>query len=223
MAKLRLALFDFDGTLTVCDSFIPFLLAVAGPKRFFLAVLKLFQLRLKGPIERGSAKAKMIGDAIGGWDEEIVLRLAKQFVEQDLLSALNPQMVRLFEEEKARGARVIIISASPELYLQFVAAHFNCELVGTRVKIEKSKIKGELIGDNCRAPEKVRRLAELVPNYSEMEISAFGDTAGDKEMLEIATEPNYRAARGPGYLALRISKIFTLYCRALAFKREPVA
>ncbi|MGB3298801.1 MAG: hypothetical protein WBA76_11070, partial [Phormidesmis sp.] len=35
------AVFDFDGTLTLRDSFLPFLRAIAGRQRYWLGLLKL--------------------------------------------------------------------------------------------------------------------------------------------------------------------------------------
>ena len=54
---------------------------------------------------------------------------------------------------------------------------------------------GSFIGANCRGPEKVRRLQEVFgPNVHLA--AAYGDTAGDHEMLQIADEKGYRIFAG---------------------------
>jgi phosphatidylglycerophosphatase C len=48
-------------------------------------------------------------------------------------------------------------------------------------------LTGRLEGRNCRGPEKVRRLKEAFGDSFALS-AAYGDTDGDKEMLEAADE-----------------------------------
>ena len=54
---------------------------------------------------------------------------------------------------------------------------------------------GTMAGPNCRGPEKVRRLKAQFGDDVHL-AAAYGDTSGDREMLQIADEKGYRVFRG---------------------------
>ena len=66
------------------------------------------------------------------------------------------------------------------------------DLLCTRLAASGDVFTGELIGSNCRRAEKVRRLTVLLGNVAQYRIYAYGDSAGDKEMLAIAAEKFYK-------------------------------
>ena len=91
------------------------------------------------------------------------------------------EMVRGFRE---KGARLWIVSASPQMV---------CELVGENFKIEPEHILGVKVAANGReitrfpwGPSKVRVLREVEVTKP---LFAFGDGEGDIEMLAIAKYP----------------------------------
>jgi phosphatidylglycerophosphatase C len=47
---------------------------------------------------------------------------------------------------------------------------------------------GRLAGENCRGPEKARRLTELLAGRGAL-TWAYGDSSGDREMLAMARHP----------------------------------
>jgi phosphatidylglycerophosphatase C len=50
---------------------------------------------------------------------------------------------------------------------------------------------GNLDGPNCRGPEKVTRLHEWLGDRSTVNVVAYGDSAGDREMLADADEAHW--------------------------------
>jgi phosphoserine phosphatase len=48
------------------------------------------------------------------------------------------------------------------------------------------------LGNNCRGAEKLSRLKELLGGWDGYQIYAYGNSAGDREMLQAADFPFYR-------------------------------
>jgi phosphatidylglycerophosphatase C len=90
---------------------------------------------------------------------------------------------------------VVIVSASYEHCVLGVADRLGATgVVATRLEIgADGRCTGRLLGDNCRGAEKVRRLdawlAERELARSEIELWAYGDSAGDRELLAVADHP----------------------------------
>ncbi|MEI8127711.1 MAG: HAD-IB family phosphatase, partial [Actinomycetota bacterium] len=87
---------------------------------------------------------------------------------------------------------VVIVSASPEIYVQRVAEILGAHhAIGTRLAVnEKGQLGGGYDGANCRGAEKFRRLhAWLKENDSvdgKVELYAYGNSRGDRRLLAAA-------------------------------------
>ncbi|MGH9129917.1 MAG: HAD-IB family hydrolase [Acidimicrobiales bacterium] len=110
-----------------------------------------------------------------------------------LVTRVRPQMLERLEGHRAGGDRVVIVSASPELYLHAVGEALGVDAVlGTRLEVgADGRLTGALVGRNCRGPEKVSRLkawiSELVgPGGAPPHLCAYGDSAGDAELMALA-------------------------------------
>ena len=59
--------------------------------------------------------------------------------------------------------------------------------IGTKVEVDlDGKLTGRFLTKNCYGPEKVNRLLEIEPDRKNYFLYAYGDSRGDKEMLECA-------------------------------------
>ena len=97
--------------------------------------------------------------------------------------------MRLWRQWQARNARRIIVTASPEIVVAPFAHGLGADmLIGTRLVVDtKDRLTGDLSGPNCRGPEKVARLRDVFGADVRLE-AAYGDSAGDLEMLALAEE-----------------------------------
>ena len=95
-------------------------------------------------------------------------------------------------EYKANGDKVVIVTASLEDWLAPWCRAQGLELLGTRIKKKGGVITGEIDGANCYGAEKVRRVREAYDTDAFDRVIAYGDSRGDKEMLEFADEAHYR-------------------------------
>ena len=59
--------------------------------------------------------------------------------------------------------------------------------IGTKVEVDPGgKLTGRFLTKNCYGPEKVNRLLEIEPDRRKYFLYAYGDSRGDKEILEFA-------------------------------------
>jgi phosphatidylglycerophosphatase C len=107
--------------------------------------------------------------------------------------------VRAWRRWQAEGARVLIVSATPEIVIAPIARALGADLlIGTRLAFDDvGRATGAFAGANCRGPEKVRRLQEAFGEDVRLE-AAYGDTDGDREMLALAEEQGLRVFNGKG-------------------------
>jgi phosphatidylglycerophosphatase C len=191
--------FDFDGTLTVRDSFAALLRWKAGPARYGTGIASLapdlasyLLTRDRGALKAAAAK-RFFGPARKA-DIELV---ARRFAETHARDLLRPDAVRVWKRWRDRGARLAIVTASPEETVAPFARGLGADLlIGTRLQYDaQGRFTGKLDGLNCRGEEKVRRLREALGPDLRL-TAAYGDTDGDKAMLAIADEAGYKVFNG---------------------------
>ncbi len=187
--------FDFDGTLTCKDSFTAFLAWRAGAMRYGLGMLRLVPevIRYGCNRDRGRLKAAVIGEFLRGVSRQNLENEAGRFAGAQSLSLLRPDAVRCWRDWRERGAHLVIVTASPEILIAPFADVLGADhLIGTRLALDdQQKITGALDGPNCRGAEKVKRLAEAYGEDFRL-VAAYGDSAGDREMLTHAEQPRLR-------------------------------
>ncbi len=190
-----LVAFDFDGTLTWRDSFMAFLRWRAGPVRFALGLARLAPASLAYLFHRDRGRLKMAATRVflGGATLFDIEASADAFAAATMASLIRPDALRRWNDWRERGARLLIVTASPEVVVAPFARRLGADtLIGTRLaKDAAGRVTGAFDGANCRGPEKVSRLREMFGPGVAL-AAAYGDTAGDREMLSIAGEAGYR-------------------------------
>jgi phosphatidylglycerophosphatase C len=120
-------------------------------------------------------------------------REARAFADAVWDRFMRPDALAVWEDWGRRGAERVIVTASPETLVAAFGRRLGADrLIGTRLAFDaEDRAAGGFDGVNCRGPEKVRRL-EAVYGPGVRLAAAYGDTAGDREMLAIAAETGYR-------------------------------
>lgn len=189
------AAFDFDGTLTRRDSFLPFLSAIAGRRRFILGMVYLSPVLIGYALKRISnwqAKEAVLTYFLAGMSVSQLERLSQQFAEQTLPQLLRPEAVDRLRWHQQQGHTTLLVSASLEIYLRPLAACMNIDqVIGTRLESHHDRLSGRILGKNCYGPEKVIRLQPWV-DHTQSVLYAYGDSRGDRDLLAIAQFPYYR-------------------------------
>jgi phosphatidylglycerophosphatase C len=194
-----LVAFDFDGTLTVKDSFNAFLLWRTPWTRLLLGLFRLspalaaYVLRR----DRGRIKADAVRVLLGGVSRERLAADAEAFAEAFAQRLFRPDALMRWEAHGREGDTRVIITASPEDVIAPFARRLGADrLIGTRLRFDaRDRVAGGFEGPNCRGPEKVVRL-EAVYGADVRLAAAYGDTSGDIEMLARADRPFMRLFQG---------------------------
>ena len=193
--KQVLSAFDFDGTLTYHDTFVPFLRFAFGNRLFAMRLLRMIPATtcyLLGRISRNALKEKLIAVYLTGAREAWVKERAEAFCDVSWQRLMRPLGLTSVANQIEQGAKVTICSASPELVLTPFAKKLGIGLIGTRLASVDGVLTGDIDGINCRCEQKVIRLEAQYGPLDQYELRAWGDTRGDEQMLGAAQEPHWR-------------------------------
>ena len=190
--------FDFDGTLTVRDSFTQFLRWRAGPGGWTLGLVKMAKATAAyaRDRDRGAIKAASVKVFLKGVTRSELENDAARFADHAWDRFMRPDALKVWEDWGRKGAHRVIVTASPEITVAPFARRLGAEgLLGTHLTFDADdRITGAFSSPNCRGEEKVRRLRAVYGPAMTL-AAAYGDTSGDTEMLEIADQPGFRVFR----------------------------
>jgi phosphatidylglycerophosphatase C len=212
LASPCLAVFDLDGTLTWRDTLLPYLSGYAArhPSRWW----RLW----RGPAamldfcashrDRGRLKSRLIQAVMGGdsrsrieaWSDAFVAGLPRR-------RAFRPEALAVVEVHRAAGDPLVLLSASPDLYVpriglmlgfeRTVCTELRWQHQGTR----EDRLDGTLCTPNRRGAEKTKCLAWLRTQYPSLPVVAYGNSDSDLPHLReadhaVLVNGNAKARRG---------------------------
>jgi HAD superfamily hydrolase (TIGR01490 family) len=190
-----LSVFDFDGTLTRHDSFLPFLWFAFGTFGCLrrLPMLTLPALRyLFRQLGRDELKARLIAVFLSGVEAHWLSARAEAYCQFIWRYLMRPTGLRGVAAERWAGAEVTLCSASPALMLKPFAERLGIGLIGTELEVSEGRLTGHLLGGNCRGENKVLRLEAKYGPLARYRLRAWGDTPGDHALLRAAHDPHWR-------------------------------
>lgn len=199
MSKPVIAIFDFDGTITCRDTFIEFIRFVKGPVKLcfgialFAPMLIMMKLRL---YPNWRAKRKVFAFFFKGVPVDVFDAYCKSFWTTKGKGLLNQDAKECIKSHLKSGHKVVIITASMSSWVKYFAEYLAVDcLISTDVEIKDGKLTGCFFTNNCYGKEKVDRFVRCFPNFSDYHIVAYGDSRGDKEILQFANEGYYKCFR----------------------------
>jgi len=194
-SKKNIALFDFDGTLTTKDTLLEFIKFYRGTAVFYAGflilspIMVLFKAKL---LANWKAKEFMLRYFLGNHDHATFQAACDEFARTKIPALLRPEALARLREHQAQGDAVVIVSASPENWIRLFSDSLSVELIATRLEVAGNKITGRLCGKNCFGPEKAERIRAQFNLTDYDQISAYGDSRGDREMLALSNRAYYR-------------------------------
>lgn len=192
---MRISFFDFDGTITKDDSMFRFIRFAVGDFKFVIGlfflspVLILFKLKI---IPNYQAKSRMISHFFKGYNIKTFEKLASEFSLNHIDKIVRPNAIEKIQWHKTQGHKVVVVSASIDLWLRPWCEKNNLELIATEIEVLNGLVTGKFKSKNCYGIEKVNRINSIynLDNYEY--IYAYGDSKGDMEMLNLAHSKNYK-------------------------------
>lgn len=186
------AVFDLDGTLTWRDTLLPFLTSFL--RRHPWRVLRLWRLPFASLSfvmrnrDRGLLKSRVIRMVMGGASRDVIDVHAARFV-----GALKPRhrlrraALAMLEAHRAAGDHLILLSASPDLYVPRIGVCLGFErTLCTELEWQGERLVGALKTANRRGIEKLHCLAWLRTQYPGVPVVAYGNSASDLEHMRCA-------------------------------------
>lgn len=191
---------DFDGTITRRDTLGMFGRFVAGRRRYLRAVLKASPWLAgwkMGLVDHSKAREHLFSNLFRGMRAEDFERYGRMFADR-LEHVVRKKSMRVIKGERGAGDILVIVSASMGAWIRpWASRHGIDEVICSEPEIdERGLLTGRFATPNCYGAEKRRRFLERFPDREDYELTAYGDSAGDREMLEEADHPVWVRSRG---------------------------
>jgi phosphatidylglycerophosphatase C len=148
-----------------------------------------FLLRL---IDRGELKAAVIRLLFGGMPRTAIDEFAERYARQVLDAGMLREAVAALHSHLAAGDHVVLLSASPNLYVPRIGALLGVhETHCTRIRWSGDRLDGRLEGKNRRDAEKLRVLEQLRAAHPGLPAIAYGNSAPDLIHMRACDEAVY--------------------------------
>ncbi|MBU3176463.1 HAD-IB family hydrolase [Clostridium estertheticum] len=201
--KEKLAIFDVDYTITKRETLVEFYIFMLKknpkyikylPKSIFSSLFYVFK------IYDASKTKKTFIRFIDGIEENDMKKIVKEFYEKRLSKILYKDAIDTIKKMKKKGYKIYLISASAEFYLSEL---YNIKevdkVIGTRFIKENGLHRNQILGENCKGEEKVKRLKEVLLKENidvDFENSCmFSDSLSDLPLFNLVGHPyliNYK-------------------------------
>ncbi len=195
---MRLALFDFDGTISRSDTFRGFIIYYCGYKKFIFGSIILSPIYLLyslGIIKNNFMKETVISFYFKNEDISNLWDKGKQYNRDKIDKIVRVKAMKKIKWHQNQGDKIIVVSASANIWLKPWCSRNSLELIATELEEINGKITGRLINGNCYGSEKVTRVKKVVNMQDYEEIYAYGDSRGDRELLDSADKSFYKPFR----------------------------
>ncbi|MBF7687238.1 HAD-IB family hydrolase [Acinetobacter rathckeae] len=186
-----LALFDFDGTLYLKDSFTGFIFYTFKARYVLktgLSILPWINHYYLGLYPADKMRKKLYYNMFHAKPVDHVQHDAISYT-RVLQQHLNPQLLAQLKQHQALGHDVVVVSASLDIYLKPLCEHLGVDLISSEVESEHGKLTGFYKTADCSGLEKKRRIQQRYDLSTYSRIYAYGNTLEDAAMLSIATQP----------------------------------
>lgn len=189
------AAFDFDGTMIRGDSFLPFLVRVVGPRRFgqVMVISSPATAQAYRAGRRDASKAALVYRFLRDYPADRLADLGEAYGQQ-LARKIRPTMTERLAWHRRQGHLLVMVSASFDVYLGPAGRALGFDgILATQLEVgETGRLTGRLAGPNVRGAEKKARLEAWLAEYlgdRPFQLWAYGDSAGDRELLAMADHP----------------------------------
>ncbi|MDP9081178.1 MAG: haloacid dehalogenase-like hydrolase [Bacteroidota bacterium] len=195
---MKIAFFDFDGTITTKDTLLEVIKYQKGKAGFYTGFLLnapfMVALKLK-LISNQAAKERMLTYFFKGTDLKSFQQSCDSFIDNALSSMIRPAALEEIERLKAEGFEIVVVSASPENWIRKWSNANGLGLIATKLQSVNNVLTGCIDGVNNNSDEKAVRIKAEYDLSKYSEINCYGDSSGDHAMLVLGTKAFFKPFR----------------------------
>ncbi len=145
-----------------------------------------------GLVSGVAVRRRVTTHVLGGREATAIRALGARYARERLPRVLRPEAMARMDWHRQRGDRIVVVSASLDVYLVPWCRAHGLELICSELQTDGDRLTGTYRGDDCAGAAKAARVRErlALPDYGR--IYAYGDTIEDRELLALAHHPVYR-------------------------------
>lgn len=189
MDKQTIAAFDFDGTITTKDTLFDFIKFNVGTRNLIKGLVMLSPTLIfykLGLMTNNLAKQKLFAYFFKNKNITDFDQVCQNYIKR-IDSICRVDILDKIRWHQSQNHTVIIVSASISNWIKPWADNRGIKMVlATEISVKENLIDGTFSSENCYGQEKVNRLLAEFPDRSKYLLYAYGDSAGDKELLALA-------------------------------------
>lgn len=190
-----IAIFDFDGTITKKSTTYFFLKFIYGTSFITKSASQMHSLFLYycKIIDIDQLNQIIAKSFFKGLSKDYLYHQGKVFSENILPNLIKESAFQQIKWHKNQGHYCILATSAYNIYIDHWSKQNGFDnLVSTKIEFNGEGLAtGYLDGKSCYGAEKLKRVIEVIGKEPKI-IYAYGDSAGDKEILDYATHPHYR-------------------------------
>ena len=187
----NLALFDFDGTLCLKDSFTQFIF-YALPKRRIIKggcrSLPWIAAYYAGIYPAHKMRPRLFKAMFAHFPKQKLDQLAQHY-SQHLFRQLNPELLLQLRRHQQQGDQIVLVSASVDVYLKPLCQALNIELLCSTTVSTHENYTGQYLSADCSGEQKRQRILSQYQPQNYRKIYAYGNSHEDLAMLALADYP----------------------------------
>lgn len=188
---MNIALFDFDGTITTTDMYSKFLHFSGSKPRSIIAKLVLapfFILYKIGLLPSTNMRRLASYTAFVGRRIDELNVLGKRYADEVIPQFIREEARNKLDWHVKYGDKVVIVSASLDIYLRFWCAQQGFDLLCSEMEVRGDRYTGFYLHGDCTGANKAKFVLGKYDLSDYQRVYAYGDTKEDMEMLKLADE-----------------------------------
>ena len=197
MEKNTIAAYDFDGTITNCDTFVDFTIFSKGRFRalcafiLFFPVIAVTKMRL---YPNWKAKQLIFSYLFRGVNISVFNQMCKNYYEKRHNRIIRKSAAESIKRHIQNKDTLAVISASFSNWVRLFAEELGIQyVICTEIETDANGlISGKFSTPNCYGNEKVTRLLQLFPERESYILISYGDSSGDKDLLNFSDKAFYK-------------------------------
>ncbi len=197
----NLAVFDFDGTITNKDTFNDFIIFSYGRLKFYVAMLfisPVIILYLIGIVKNDIPKSIIWRLFFSAMPLKKFTQLCINYAEQRLPLLIKSTATERIKWHLAKNDTVIINSASIANWITpWADKHGITQVIATTIAIDNDLLTGKFATPCCYGKQKVTRLEQMFSANTYKKLYVYGDSKGDRALLNIADYAFYKKFNMP--------------------------